>query len=65
MTAELCPSQVGKNATLWLFDGEHLSPLLSFEKDALPNYFMPGTLHLPACLPARAEATGLRCMVSA
>jgi len=58
VTAELCPSQVGKNATLWLFDGEHLSPLLSFEKDALPNYFMPGTLHLPAG-PGRSDRFAL------
>jgi hypothetical protein len=47
-TAELCPSQVGRSATLWHVD-EHdvLARCASFEKDGLHKvFFMVGTLHL-------------------
>jgi hypothetical protein len=57
VTAELCPSQIGRSATLWHVD-EHdrLSRCASFEKDALPlRYFMVGTLHL-----ARGPGSGDR-----
>jgi hypothetical protein len=48
VTAELCPSQVGRSATLWHIDeGDNLSSCAAFEKDALHVvYFMVGTLHL-------------------
>ena len=48
MTAELCPSQIGRSATLWHVDGnDDLSRCTSFEKDPWPlRYFMVGTLHL-------------------
>jgi len=58
VTAELCPSQVGKSATLWRLDGEDLSPLMSFEKDAWSRYLMYGTLHLPAG-PGRDDSFAL------
>ncbi len=47
VTAELCPSQVGRSATLWHVDAEdQLSRVESFAKDRLSvKYFMPGTLH--------------------
>lgn len=47
--AELCPSQVGRSATLWHVapDGR-LAPVRSFEKDVLPvHWFMFGTLNFP------------------
>jgi hypothetical protein len=49
VTAELCPSQVGRSATLWHVDGcGKVSALTSFPKDRLHvDYFMMGTLHLP------------------
>lgn len=55
VTAELCPSQIGRSATLWHVDEkDHLSSCVSFEKDALHVvYFMVGTLHL-------ARGPGLR-----
>ena len=48
VTAELCPSQIGRSATLWHVDEKDtLSRCASFEKDALHvAYFMVGTLHL-------------------
>jgi hypothetical protein len=48
VTAELCPSQVGRSATLWHVDEkDRLSKCVAFEKDALHRvYFMVGTLHL-------------------
>ena len=48
VTAELCPSQVGRNATLWhLRPGGELRPLRSIAKDVWPIQFLPGTLHFP------------------
>jgi hypothetical protein len=48
VTAELCPSQIGRSATLWHVDeSDRLSRVASFEKDALHVvYFMVGTLHM-------------------
>jgi hypothetical protein len=48
VTAELCPSQIGRSATLWHVDAEdRVSRFASFEKDALHvDYFMVGTLHM-------------------
>jgi len=48
VTAELCPSQIGRSATLWHVDESGaISACASFEKDALHLvYFMVGTLHL-------------------
>lgn len=48
VTAELCPSQVGRSATLWHVDEhDNLARCVSFEKDALHvAYFMVGALHL-------------------
>ena len=66
VTAELCPSQVGRSATLWWLDpAGQLERLAAFEKDRLPvSLFLPGTLHLPRG-PGRADefyfyALGLR-----
>jgi len=49
VTAELCPSQVGRSATLWhVSPTDQLSRVASFEKDALSvRWFLPGTLHFP------------------
>jgi hypothetical protein len=48
VTAELCPSQVGRSATLWHVDAsDRLSRCAAFDKDALHVVvFMVGTLHL-------------------
>ncbi len=66
VTAELCPSQVGRSATLWwLSPTGLLERIAAFEKDRLPvGIFLPGTLHLPRG-PGRADefyfhAVGLR-----
>ncbi len=56
VTAELCPSQQGRAASLWRLDpsGE-LQRLAGFEKDRLPvGLFLPGTLHFPTG-PGRAD----------
>jgi len=47
VTAELCPSQEGRSATLWhVSRTQGPSRVVSFEKDKLPvRYFLPGTLH--------------------
>ena len=47
VTAELCPSQVGRSATLWQVDEQdRLERCVAFEKDALHRaLFMVGTLH--------------------
>lgn len=49
VTAELCPSQKGRSATLWhVSEGSELSPVTSFEKDAWDRrLFMHGMLHFP------------------
>jgi hypothetical protein len=48
VTAEGCPSQVETCASLWAIDsGDDVSRIESFEKDAFPNLFMPGTIHFP------------------
>lgn len=56
VTAELCPSQHGRSASLWCLDSRgELRRLTGFEKDSLPvNLFLPGTLHLPAG-PGRSD----------
>jgi len=66
VTAELCPSQQGRSASLWHLDSTgKLQRLASFEKDRLPvGLFLPGTLHFPSG-PGRAgefyfHAVGLR-----
>ena len=64
VTAELCPSQEGRNATLWHYrpgpDAE-LAPMLRIEKDRWPIQLLPGTLHFPsgAGLPGRFFFTGV------
>ncbi|UCE02093.1 MAG: hypothetical protein JSW67_12655 [Candidatus Latescibacterota bacterium] len=47
-TAELCPSQVGRSASLWHVDGDgKLEKLFALEKDRWPvGFFLPGALHL-------------------
>ena len=62
VTAELCPSQVGRSATLWHVDSEdRLSRVESFPKDPLSvKYFLPGTLHF-----ARGPGLGDRLYVHA
>ena len=49
VTAELCPSQVGRSATLWHVEkDDHLTRVVSIEKDFLHRgYFMRGTMHFP------------------
>ena len=56
VTVELCPSQVGRSATLWHLDREdQLNRIAGFEKDAWPvSYFLPGTIHFP-CGPGVAD----------
>jgi hypothetical protein len=48
VTAELCPSQKGRSATLWhVSDARAPSRVVSFEKDSWPiHYFQVGVLHL-------------------
>ena len=46
VTAELCPSQRDRCATLWHLTDNGCDQIVSFEKDYLHvDYFMPGTLH--------------------
>ena len=48
VTAELCPSQVGRNASLWhLPPSGKLRKLHSIEKDRWPVQLLPGTMHFP------------------
>lgn len=47
VTAELCPSQDGKSATLWTVHDGALSRVVSFDKDRWPVKLLPGTLHFP------------------
>lgn len=49
VTAELCPSQVGRAATLWEVHPDRTCTRVAiFKKDWLPvRYFMPGTLDFP------------------
>jgi hypothetical protein len=49
VTAELCPSQQGKSASLWhVSAGGDLQRVWAVQKDRLPvKYFMAGTLHFP------------------
>lgn len=49
VTAELCPSQDGRSATLWhLEEGGRPRPITSFEKDPWPvKGFLAGTIHMP------------------
>ncbi|HVN37870.1 MAG TPA: hypothetical protein VMW19_06805 [Myxococcota bacterium] len=49
VTAELCPSQVGRSATLWhVSSSGRMTRVASFEKDTLSvRFFLPGTLHFP------------------
>ena len=47
VTAELCPSQVGRSATLWTIRDGALCRVASFEKDRWPLKLLPGTLHFP------------------
>ena len=49
VTAELCPSQTSRSATLWVLDGSgECRSVASFPKDRLPvSYFLPGTLNFP------------------
>ena len=56
VTAELCPSQIGRSATLWHVDADDkLSRCFSIEKDWLHRVvFMVGTLHLP-CGPGSTD----------
>lgn len=49
VTAELCPSQTDRHATLWHVDGrESVNRIAAIEKDSFSNkYFMHGTLNFP------------------
>lgn len=47
VTAELCPSQTGRSATLWAVRDGELSRVVSVEKDRWPVKLLPGTLHFP------------------
>lgn len=48
VTAELCPSQEGRSATLWTIREGALSRVVSIDKDRWPFILLPGTLHFPA-----------------
>ena len=54
VTAELCPSQEGRSATLWTVRGGGLSRVASIAKDRWPVWLLPGTLHFP-CGPGTHE----------
>jgi hypothetical protein len=49
VSAELCPSQQGRSASLWHVDPQgHCARLFEMEKDDFPlRFFMPGTMHFP------------------
>ena len=47
VTAELCPSQEGRSATLWAVRDGALSRVAGFSKDRWPRWLLPGTLHFP------------------
>jgi hypothetical protein len=49
VSAELCPSQEGRSASLWhVGPGGQCTRVFTMEKDAFPlRYFMPGTVHFP------------------
>ena len=47
VTAELCPSQHGRSATLWTVCGGALSRVADIVKDRWPVWLLPGTLHFP------------------
>ena len=47
VTAELCPSQAGRSATLWTIRDGGLSRVVSIDKDRWPVALLPGTLHFP------------------
>lgn len=47
VTAELCPSQTGRSATLWTIRDGELSRVVSIDKDRWPVKLLPGTLHFP------------------
>jgi len=54
VAAQLCPSQTGRQASLWCWNDGGLERVAAFEKDALPvSLFLPGTLHFPSG-PGRA-----------
>jgi hypothetical protein len=57
VTAELCPSQVGRAASLWHLDAAgKLECLGRFDKDRWPvGLFLPGTLHFPSGASRRDE----------
>lgn len=49
VVAELCPSQKGRRATLWLVSADQCTPVAAFEKDPLPvSFFLPGAFYFPA-----------------
>ena len=47
VTAELCPSQEGRSATLWAVRDGALSRVAGFSKDRWPLWLLPGALHFP------------------
>jgi hypothetical protein len=62
VTAELCPSQTDRSATLWHVGPDNTAARTAcFEKDALPLRFQFGLLHFPAGagLPGRLFFHGL------
>jgi hypothetical protein len=58
VTAEMCPSQVDRKATVWHVSPEHVcAPLFSLVKDRLPGrLFLPGTIHFARGPGRDAEA---------
>ena len=47
VTAELCPSQTGRSATLWTIHKGGLQQVVRIEKDRWPVPLLPGTFHFP------------------
>ena len=47
VTAELCPSQKDKNASIWHSNGKQLNKIWFKEKDKYPKFMMPGTVNFP------------------
>ena len=47
VTAELCPSQTGRSASLWHVDShDNVKNIFSINKDPYPvTYFLPGAFH--------------------
>lgn len=47
VTAELCPSQTDKHASIWEVDNDGIKKIWTKKKDIYPQLLMPGTVNFP------------------